>query len=265
MCELQQRGTASRSWVAGRYSNNEPSVQAFDLMVADRYAGDPIVGPAHGPRPLRRVAQQARQQRPRHRERPRAPAGGRGGAPPARPQGRAPGAPQGDREGLARGRPRLEEPLDALEHALQPEPVVVQGEGEVVLRLVLADVEAAVVADPRDGGERRRRRPSSGRGSAPARATSRRRSGRSRPAPRPPRRPPAPRRRRRPPRGRTIATISRPRSPSPSTTRRLASSMRISFGPSVDRAWAICRIQRWAWYRSHDDCATARARRASRP
>ena len=44
VCELQQRGTSSRSWVAGRYSNNEPSVQAFDLMVANRYDGDPIVG-----------------------------------------------------------------------------------------------------------------------------------------------------------------------------------------------------------------------------
>jgi phenylpropionate dioxygenase-like ring-hydroxylating dioxygenase large terminal subunit len=44
VCELQQKGSASRSWVAGRYSNNEPSVQAFDLMVANRYAGDPIVG-----------------------------------------------------------------------------------------------------------------------------------------------------------------------------------------------------------------------------
>ncbi len=40
VCELQQRGTKSRSWVAGRYSNNEASVQAFDLMVADRYASD---------------------------------------------------------------------------------------------------------------------------------------------------------------------------------------------------------------------------------
>jgi glycine betaine catabolism A len=40
VCELQQRGTRSRSWVAGRYSNNEASVQAFDLMVADRYASD---------------------------------------------------------------------------------------------------------------------------------------------------------------------------------------------------------------------------------
>jgi Rieske 2Fe-2S family protein len=41
-CELQQRGTASRSWVSGRYSNLEESVQAFDLMVADRYAGDGV-------------------------------------------------------------------------------------------------------------------------------------------------------------------------------------------------------------------------------
>ena len=44
VCELQQRGTRSRSWTAGRYSNNEPSVQAFDLMVAARYAGEPITG-----------------------------------------------------------------------------------------------------------------------------------------------------------------------------------------------------------------------------
>jgi Rieske 2Fe-2S family protein len=43
VCELQQRGTASRSWVSGRYSNLEESVHAFDLMVADRYAGDGIV------------------------------------------------------------------------------------------------------------------------------------------------------------------------------------------------------------------------------
>jgi Rieske 2Fe-2S family protein len=38
--EMQQTGTRSRSWTAGRYSNQEASVQAFDLMVADRYAGD---------------------------------------------------------------------------------------------------------------------------------------------------------------------------------------------------------------------------------
>ena len=42
VCELQQRGTASSSWVAGRYSDQEASVHAFDRMVADRYAGDPI-------------------------------------------------------------------------------------------------------------------------------------------------------------------------------------------------------------------------------
>ena len=40
VCELQQRGTRSRSWVAGRYSNLEESVQLFDRMVADRYAGE---------------------------------------------------------------------------------------------------------------------------------------------------------------------------------------------------------------------------------
>ncbi len=40
--ELQQVGTRSRSWTAGRYSNQEASVHAFDLMVADRYAGDGI-------------------------------------------------------------------------------------------------------------------------------------------------------------------------------------------------------------------------------
>jgi glycine betaine catabolism A len=43
VCELQQRGTASQSWTAGRYSNAEPSVHAFDLMVVDRYARDGIV------------------------------------------------------------------------------------------------------------------------------------------------------------------------------------------------------------------------------
>ena len=42
VCELQQRGTRSRSWVSGRYSNQEASVHAFDLMVAERYAGLPF-------------------------------------------------------------------------------------------------------------------------------------------------------------------------------------------------------------------------------
>jgi len=40
VCELQQRGTRSRSWVAGRYSNLEEGVHSFDQMVADRYAGE---------------------------------------------------------------------------------------------------------------------------------------------------------------------------------------------------------------------------------
>jgi Rieske 2Fe-2S family protein len=40
VCELQQRGTASRSWSAGRYATNEPSVHAFDQMIVDRYASD---------------------------------------------------------------------------------------------------------------------------------------------------------------------------------------------------------------------------------
>jgi phenylpropionate dioxygenase-like ring-hydroxylating dioxygenase large terminal subunit len=43
VCELQQQGTRSRSWVAGRYSTIEASVQAFDVMVADRYAADGVV------------------------------------------------------------------------------------------------------------------------------------------------------------------------------------------------------------------------------
>ena len=38
--ELQQRGTGSRSWVAGRFSNQEAAVHAFDLMCVDRYALD---------------------------------------------------------------------------------------------------------------------------------------------------------------------------------------------------------------------------------
>jgi Rieske 2Fe-2S family protein len=42
VCELQQRGTRSSTWVAGRYSNQESPVHMFDRMVADRYAGDPF-------------------------------------------------------------------------------------------------------------------------------------------------------------------------------------------------------------------------------
>ncbi|MHB8459540.1 MAG: SRPBCC family protein, partial [Candidatus Limnocylindrales bacterium] len=43
VCELQHLGTRSRSWTAGRYSSEEPSVHAFDLMIIDRHAGDGIV------------------------------------------------------------------------------------------------------------------------------------------------------------------------------------------------------------------------------
>jgi Phenylpropionate dioxygenase and related ring-hydroxylating dioxygenases, large terminal subunit len=42
VCELQQVGTRSQSWTAGRYSNQEPSVHAFDLMAVDRYVGDGV-------------------------------------------------------------------------------------------------------------------------------------------------------------------------------------------------------------------------------
>jgi Rieske 2Fe-2S family protein len=40
VCELQQIGTASVGFRAGRFSNNEPSVHAFDLMCVDRYRSD---------------------------------------------------------------------------------------------------------------------------------------------------------------------------------------------------------------------------------
>ena len=50
VCERQQKGTASVHYTAGRYSLMEDMVHAFDLMVADRYAGDGVVtrfGPRH--------------------------------------------------------------------------------------------------------------------------------------------------------------------------------------------------------------------------
>jgi Rieske 2Fe-2S family protein len=43
VCELQQQGTRSRAYTAGRYSSMESSVHGFDLMVADRYANDGIL------------------------------------------------------------------------------------------------------------------------------------------------------------------------------------------------------------------------------
>ena len=43
VCELQQAGSAARAYGAGRYSTIESGVHAFDLLVADRYAGDGVV------------------------------------------------------------------------------------------------------------------------------------------------------------------------------------------------------------------------------
>ena len=43
VCELQQQGTASAAYTAGRYSLMEDMVHAFDLMCADRYAADGVV------------------------------------------------------------------------------------------------------------------------------------------------------------------------------------------------------------------------------
>jgi len=40
VCELQQAGTRSRAYTAGRYSGIEGSVHGFDVLVADRYAAD---------------------------------------------------------------------------------------------------------------------------------------------------------------------------------------------------------------------------------
>jgi Rieske 2Fe-2S family protein len=42
VCELQQQGTRSRAYTAGRYSLMEDMVHAFDLMVADGYAQDGV-------------------------------------------------------------------------------------------------------------------------------------------------------------------------------------------------------------------------------
>jgi hypothetical protein len=42
VCELQQRGTASRAYTAGRFTAMEGGVYAFDAKVADRYANDGV-------------------------------------------------------------------------------------------------------------------------------------------------------------------------------------------------------------------------------
>ena len=43
VCELQQEGTSSVAYTPGRYSLMEDMVHAFDVMVADGYAGDGLV------------------------------------------------------------------------------------------------------------------------------------------------------------------------------------------------------------------------------
>lgn len=45
VCELQQEGTRSRAYTAGRYTTMEAGVHAFDLHVADRYANDGVLTP----------------------------------------------------------------------------------------------------------------------------------------------------------------------------------------------------------------------------
>jgi Rieske 2Fe-2S family protein len=45
VCELQQHGTRSRAYTAGRFTGMESGVHAFDLHVADRYAADGVITP----------------------------------------------------------------------------------------------------------------------------------------------------------------------------------------------------------------------------
>ena len=45
VCELQQRGTASRAYMGGRFTGLESAVHAFDMHVADRYASDGVITP----------------------------------------------------------------------------------------------------------------------------------------------------------------------------------------------------------------------------
>ncbi|CAN5886999.1 aromatic ring-hydroxylating dioxygenase subunit alpha [soil metagenome] len=45
VCELQQIGTASRAYTAGRFTGMEGGVHAFDMHVADRYANDGVLTP----------------------------------------------------------------------------------------------------------------------------------------------------------------------------------------------------------------------------
>ena len=45
VCEMQQEGTRSRAYTAGRYTSMEGGVHAFDIHVADRYASDGVLTP----------------------------------------------------------------------------------------------------------------------------------------------------------------------------------------------------------------------------
>jgi len=45
VCEMQQEGTRSRAYTAGRFTGMETGVYAFDRHVADSYAGDGMVTP----------------------------------------------------------------------------------------------------------------------------------------------------------------------------------------------------------------------------
>jgi Rieske 2Fe-2S family protein len=40
VCELTQMGVGSRGFTRGRYTANEHTVHAFDVMIAERYAAD---------------------------------------------------------------------------------------------------------------------------------------------------------------------------------------------------------------------------------
>ena len=94
--ELQQQGTRSRSWEAGRYSNQEASVHAFDLMcrrsLRDGWQADGARGPDGGPE---------------RRETPGRPGGGRPGGPrrAGQPGPRDPGVRRPDPDSPVAGPP----------------------------------------------------------------------------------------------------------------------------------------------------------------
>ena len=83
VCELQQRGTRSSSWVAGRFTTQEASVHAFDQMVADRYAGDTTWS-----RRIVRAQRGGRRRRPRGDRRASRPSRGTAGRPGEGDRGR---------------------------------------------------------------------------------------------------------------------------------------------------------------------------------